>query len=56
MPWGKMSIRMARLLVVLTNVTGLNKGFNAALHVGKEEVSTNGCKHTSDATMGKQNM
>jgi hypothetical protein len=27
----KMSIRLARLLVVLTNVTGLNKGFHVAL-------------------------
>jgi hypothetical protein len=52
----KMAVRLAWLLVALTNITCLNKGFNVALHVGKEEVSTNGSKHTSDAAMCKQNM
>jgi hypothetical protein len=36
--------------------TSLNERFNAALRVGKKEVSTNGGKHTSDAAMCKQNM
>ncbi len=36
-PRRKMPIRLARLLVALTNVTGLNIGFNALLHVAKKK-------------------
>ncbi len=52
----KMAVRLAWLLVTFTDVASLDKGFNVALHVGKEKVSTNGGEHSSDAAVCKQNM
>lgn len=51
-----MAVRLAWLLVTLTDVASLDEGFNVALHVGKEKVSTNGGEHSSDAAVCKQNM
>jgi hypothetical protein len=52
----KVTIGLARLLVALTDVTGMNESLNVALHVRKIEVSANGCEHTSDAAVSQKNV
>jgi hypothetical protein len=55
-PGRKMMIRLARLLVALTEVAGLHKVFDVAFHFVKVEMSANGGDHASNAAMCKKDV